>query len=716
VSNRFPSPDRQDVSDFSENGVVLTREGFENEVLSPTPASEAGLSGGLARLFETAGCSQFRWLPDSGDFRIDGAFPADALDDWLSQIHPEDRSSLISLFQELRHSGKSVRSLDFRADFDQVGFADYRLFVARDQNRRQPVLSGLVIPFRTDREDRQVESWSGKLHQWTSHTDPSYIRPLRESLGAGAIALLEWGESSGPHILAISIGEADDASELSTEASEFSQLLQNEIDFEKAQYRKGDIATELPQFPALFVQTSAEVSDHGLAFVAAFEKSADAEARMELAFVAALLFERGRRMREASIREGLEVMLRQSDRLTSLGRLTAGVAHDFSNLLTVIQGHTSFLEREVETAGSSRAFESIALIKKATEQAGSLAKQLLHFGRDHQAEFRECDLNDIVSNFVQLMRRMVEETIEFRLDLKESGASVLVDPGMIGQILMNLVVNARDAMEGKGRISISTRLKACDKTTVSGSGADVLVLSVEDTGPGISPEKLEKIFEPFYSTKEQNKGTGLGLANVSKLVKCHRAKIDVFSSEGAGTRFEIQFPIHSFASAPSESEKILRKDPHTPAQEPVSATVPSRGDIRQFPNDGNDSIRGSKVLLVEDESSVRMLVKKLLEMHGCTVIEAASGRKALDLWPEVCDEISVVVSDIVMPEGVSGWDLAKELHEKAPNLGILLTSGYNEKPEDHGLGGDPKIAFLQKPYEAKKLKSNIYELLQEVAS
>ncbi|MDF1860095.1 MAG: ATP-binding protein [Verrucomicrobiales bacterium] len=703
------------MSDSSESGVVLTQEDFDNEVLSPTPAMEAGLSGALLPLFENADCTQLRWLPDSGEFQMKGAFPADTFDDWLSRIHPEDRPSLTRLFQKLRRSGKRIRSVRFRASFDRVGYASYRLFAARDQNRRQPVLSGLVIPSNTDR-DAQFESWTEQLSLWNFHSDPAYIRPLREGLGAEAIALLEWNESSEPGILAISIGEDQKRNESPTGASVFSKLAQNEIDFEKGKYQNGDLATGNPQFPALFIQTSAELSDRGLAFVAAFENEAGAADRLELAFVASLLFERAQRMREASIREGIEVMLRQSERLNNLGRLTAGVAHDFSNLLTVIQGHTSFLEREAESIDSSKAFESIALIQKATEQAGSLAKQLLHFGRDQMADFQECDLNEIVSNFVQLMRRMVEETIEIRLNLEESDAKVLVDAGMIGQILMNLVVNARDAMEGKGRISISTELKECDDSGVSGEGNRMLVLVVEDTGPGISANKLEKIFEPFYSTKERNKGTGLGLANVSKLVECHSAKLHATSKEGVGTRFEIEFPIHSFAPALPESEELSRKDHPASATEPVSEANSTPGEKRQFPNDGGDSICGSKVLLVEDESSVRMLVKKLLEMHGCTVIEAASGRKALDLWPEVCDEISVVVSDIVMPDGVSGWDLAKELHLKSPNLGILLTSGYNEKPEDHGLGEDPKIAFLQKPYEAKKLKSNIYELLQEVAS
>ena len=264
---------------------------------------------------------------------------------------------------------------------------------------------------------------------------------------------------------------------------------------------------------------------------------------------------------------------------------------------------------------------------------------------------------------------------------------------MVGQILMNLIVNARDAMPDGGQIFLTTEPFHLDGGNGDLDSGDYVSLSVRDTGSGISPSNLKRIFDPFYSTKGKGKGTGLGLANVASLMRQHGGQIDVASVVGEGTCFELLFP--QVAPRPEATE------PETKMVE-----VPTRDN----PAD-QECIQGSKVLLVEDEDAVRKLVRKLLEMHGCAVVEATSGKQALDLWPEVCDDISVVVTDVIMPEGVSGWDLAKELHSRAPDVGILLTSGYNERAEDHGLENDPQIAFLQKPYEAKKLKSNIYQLL-----
>jgi hypothetical protein len=330
--------------------------------------------------------------------------------------------------------------------------------------------------------------------------------------------------------------------------------------------------------------------------------------------------------------------------------------------------------------------ESLELIRSATSQSIDLVKQLLLFSRDQKANFEEVDPNRIVGDFAKMVRRMIEEHIEMRIELSDSMKPIRADKGMLGQILMNPVVNSRDAMPEGGEILIRTAL--VNRSEKSGSKPFLSIL-VRDTGSGIPKNKLAKIFDPFYTTKKKGEGTGLGLANVATLVRQHHGTIDISSEPGKGTEIEILFPtLSKSASKPPES-----------APKPETKTE-------------HQSIRGSKVLLVEDESAVRKLVRKLLEMHGCSVIEARSGKQALDIWPEVCHEISVVVSDIVMPEGVSGWDLARQLHEQHPDLGILLTSGYNEKPEDHGLGNEPQIAFLQKPYEAVKLKSNLFDLIQ----
>ena len=194
-----------------------------------------------------------------------------------------------------------------------------------------------------------------------------------------------------------------------------------------------------------------------------------------------------------------------------------------------------------------------------------------------------------------------------------------------------------------------------------------------------------KFSTPSSPQKKKRKGTGLGLANVAAIIREHGGQVDVSSEVGAGTTFEIFLPM------------VVGR---------IAAPLPEKKDTKD-----EESLKGITILLVEDENGVRKLVRKLLEMLGSEVIEAKSGRQALDLWPEISEKVSLVVTDIVMPEGVSGWDLARELHSTRPELGILLTSGYDERPEDHGLGDEEQIAFLQKPYEAKTLKHTLQQLL-----
>ncbi|MEM7601287.1 MAG: ATP-binding protein, partial [Verrucomicrobiota bacterium] len=393
-----------------------------------------------------------------------------------------------------------------------------------------------------------------------------------------------------------------------------------------------------------------------------------------------------RLVQETERRVSAEEMFYHSQKLNCMGQLAGGIAHDFNNLLTVIQGHTGFVEMAAESWNDPKAVESIELIQNATSQSVGLVKQLLLFSRDQKASFETVNLNVVVEDFSKMVSRMIEETIELRLELDSEPTYIRADIGMLSQVLMNLIVNARDAMSEGGEVVIRTARRS---TSEENQRPLSVALTISDSGCGIPKDKLSKIFDPFYTTKP--KGTGLGLANVAGLIRQHSGAIDISSEIGEGTSVEILFP----ATEATTIEKELSKIPLQlePAEE--------------------QSIDGATVLLVEDESAVRKLVKKLLEMHGCTVIEAASGRKALELWPSINQDLSVVVSDVVMPEGVSGWDLARKIRERRPDLGILLTSGYNEKPEDHGFEGASNFAFLQKPYEANRLKRNISKLITE---
>jgi len=439
-----------------------------------------------------------------------------------------------------------------------------------------------------------------------------------------------------------------------------------------------------PRYLLTFLIPAPEADKASLVIVGLSEIATGA--RLEkLSLTAALTAKEARLVQETERRVSAEEMFYHSQKLSCMGQLAGGIAHDFNNLLTVIQGHTGFVETAASSWNDPKVFESIELIQNATAQSVGLVKQLLLFSSEQKASFETLDLNIVIADFEKMIRRMVEETIGLRLNLDHEADCIRADKGMLSQILMNLVVNARDAMTDGGEIVITTSQRPAAEES---SHSPCVLLTISDTGCGIPTDKLAKVFDPFYTTKP--KGTGLGLANVAGLVRQHSGVIDISSEPGKGTKVEILFPAvkASVSNRPKlSSPEILPGEEH--------------------------SIRGSRVLLVEDESAVRKLVRKLLEMHGCIVIEAKSGKQALELWPEICDEISVVVSDVVMPEGVSGWDLAKQLHELRPELGILLTSGYNEKPADHGLGDAPNIAFLQKPYEATMLKSNLFNLIEE---
>ena len=383
-----------------------------------------------------------------------------------------------------------------------------------------------------------------------------------------------------------------------------------------------------------------------------------------------------------------EQMLQQSQRLANMGQLTTGVAHDFNNLLTVIQGHIAIIENEC--SGDKELEDSIERISSATSRAVELSRQLLSLGKEQEIEFQTCDLNQIIRRFKKLIARMLEENIEVSFDLGDELGSIDADSGLVTQILMNLVVNARDAMPQGGKIKISTRLIPHSDGSAD-SPVNFISLRVKDNGAGIPEKNLSRIFEPFFSTKD-SKGTGLGLANVAAIMQKHGGRIDVSSEVGLGTEFELLFP---------------QKSPHQSSPENPSEKKPSLSEKRSL---GKAAFEGVHVLLVEDEKPVRKLVRKLLEMIGCTVTESPSGKDALERWPALCNEVSLVVSDVMMPGGVSGWELARQIHRSNPELGILLTSGYSERPEDHGLEGVSEVSFLQKPYDIGKLKEELQAL------
>ncbi|HET6406917.1 MAG TPA: response regulator [Chthoniobacteraceae bacterium] len=392
--------------------------------------------------------------------------------------------------------------------------------------------------------------------------------------------------------------------------------------------------------------------------------------------------------RDVSERKNLENQLRHAQKMESIGQLAGGVAHDFNNLLTVIQGHTDLVNA---SAGLPKAItESLHEISLASRRAAGLTRQLLTFSRRQSIEPRNIDLNETVSTTTKMLKRLVGENIALQFSPATTPAIIHADPGMIEQVLMNLAVNARDAMPRGGTLSIRLQFQSVDQNEATkhpeaGTGRFVC-LEVADTGSGIAAEHLQKIFEPFFTTKEEGKGTGLGLATVFGIVKQHRGWITVESEVDRGTTFRACFP-----SMVPEKRKDSEKKP---------ASMPKRGT--------------ETVLVVEDEEPLRKVVRTALEHFGYQVIVAETAVIALRLWPEIKDRVELVLTDIVMPDGLTGQDLAKILRAEVPDIPIILTTGYTDKVIH--ANEEPNLYFLRKPYDLSKLLHLVRESLDQRAA
>ncbi len=381
--------------------------------------------------------------------------------------------------------------------------------------------------------------------------------------------------------------------------------------------------------------------------------------------------------RDVTERADLEAQLRQSQKMEAFGQLAAGIAHDFNNILTVIQGNASFLGAEHLTKADQGAARSEIL--NAAERAANLTRQLLTFSRLRRLQTKDIDLNEIVVNMTKMLQRLIGEDIAQETQCAPGGAYVHADAGMLEQVLMNLAVNSRDAMPKGGRLIIKTAAVILDKEHARlnprARPGDFVRLSVSDTGTGISAKDMPHIFEPFFTTKDVGKGTGLGLATVYGIVEQHKGWIEVECGVTGGTIFNIFLP---------------RLKTHAPAV--AGAAVPST------------ALRGSEtILLVEDEDSVRRLVKSLLERYGYTVLAAASGVRALEVWREHHAAIDILITDMVMPDGIGGRELATELLAENPKLKVIFCSGYTNDVSGEGFSLRKDENFLEKPFHLNAL-------------
>ena len=390
------------------------------------------------------------------------------------------------------------------------------------------------------------------------------------------------------------------------------------------------------------------------------------------------------RLRKA---KDLEAQLLQAQKLETVGLLAGGVAHDFNNILTVIAGQAQLgMLKTPARDGNHARFLSI---DQAGERAAALIRQLLAFSRKQQLAPRPMSLNATVSDLRKMLGRLIGENIELILALDKGAGHIHADPVQVEQILLNLSVNARDAMPSGGRLTLETRGVEVDAALTGryvglAPGPHVL-LAVTDTGIGMPPEVRDRIFEPFFTTKEQGKGTGLGLSTVYGIVTQSGGHISVASEPGRGTRFEILFPRLSGAAVVPEA---------------TGATVPlPRGQ--------------EAVLLVEDEASVRMVIREALVGQGYTVLEAGTGREAMEMRAHYPGRIDVLITDIVMPR-MSGVHLAKLLLPELPGACLLFMSGYSEESLADLEGvADVPIRFLQKPFPIPALLQTVRAMLDE---
>jgi len=387
---------------------------------------------------------------------------------------------------------------------------------------------------------------------------------------------------------------------------------------------------------------------------------------------------------EITERLNLEAQLRQAQKMDSIGQLAAGVAHDFNNILTIIQGHAGLMLSTPALPGELS--ESAKQISTAAVRAANLTRQLLMFSRKQILQPQLLDLNEVITNVSKMLRTLIGEPVTLRRNLAADLPAIYADPGMLEQVLVNLAVNSRDAMPKGGELTISTTAVPIPEDYVQQQpearpGAFVC-LSVSDTGIGMDAETLDRIFEPFFTTKEMGKGTGLGLATVYGIVKQHQGWIEVASAVGQGTTFKIFVPVSSKAPLKSETQPV-RKAP------------------------GGDET----ILVVEDESALRELVQEILQKKGYHVLDAATGVQALKIWAQHKEQIDLLLTDMMMPEGLSGWELAEKVLAERPELKVIYTSGYNLEVVNPGFVIKEGVNYLQKPYQPEALAHTVRDCL-----
>jgi CheY-like chemotaxis protein len=370
--------------------------------------------------------------------------------------------------------------------------------------------------------------------------------------------------------------------------------------------------------------------------------------------------------------------------MEAVGRLAAGVAHDFNNILTVILGNTALQLSEPQLDKKFSA--SLQQVKHAAERATALTRQLLAYSRKQIIQRRPLSLNGVVEQTVAMLRRIIGEHITLEMELTPDLPPVFADPGSVDQVIMNLALNARDAMPEGGELTIWTCEVQIDEAAAALNPEAILgryiCLAVHDTGSGMDAATVARIFEPFFTTKDPGKGTGMGLATAYGVLKQHGGWIDVESAPQRGTTIRVYFPVstENEAAEPDLTERLL------PAVAPATSIT---------------------ILVVEDEDILREFVGHALSVLGYRVLTAANGREALKLWGEHRGDIDLLLTDMVMPDSISGRQLAQTLVVENPALKVIFTSGYSPELLGTDFEQEKEYGFLAKPYLPERLASAV---------
>jgi len=387
-------------------------------------------------------------------------------------------------------------------------------------------------------------------------------------------------------------------------------------------------------------------------------------------------------------RKKLEEQFRQAQKMDAIGRLAGGVAHDFNNILAVIQ-----LQADMLKIGGNLSPEQLGFaeeIMSAAKRASAVTHQLLLFSRNETLKLCDLDLNQSLNAMTNMLRRILGEDIQMQFKFSIQPLFIHADAGMMDQVLMNLVVNSRDAMPNGGQLIIETSAVDFDESVIGQSAQArpglFVCLSVSDTGCGIPPEILPKIFEPFFTTKDVGKGTGLGLATIFGILHLHQGWVNVYSEVGQGTTFRIYLP------------RLARMSPQKPEQSKPAVML-----------GGNETI-----LLVEDDVFLHASVRKILLQLGYRVLDATNGVEALEIWNQNRDGIHLLITDLVMPGGITGIDLAKQILKQDPKLKVIYASGYSSEVAGKDFPLKEGVNFLTKPFQALKLAQTVRSCLDKI--